>query len=103
MEHGHSPHFPHVVVGLLQISEWNAAVAALAHELHHAGFYTCIADPPPGREAVTQAWNLLASLIAEGSAQVLVDRRPCFALENDFQAINRAMGEAFLCPVPFNT
>jgi len=42
-------------------------------------------------------------LIAEGSAQVLVDRRPCFALENDFQAINRAMEEAFLGPVPFST
>ncbi len=92
-----------VVIDLLQISGWDAAVAALGHELHHVGFYACMVAPPPGGEGVAQAWDLLASLIAEGSAQVLVDRCPCFASENDFQAVNRALEDALLGPVPSST
>lgn len=89
-----------VVLDILSIPTGVWALGALAHEFHHLGVQSLLPHPSCDDPALDQALGLLVELVQEGSAQVLVDRRPCAASPEDFARVGDLLQDALAGPLP---
>ncbi|HEU68586.1 MAG TPA: hypothetical protein ENN53_05160 [Candidatus Acetothermia bacterium] len=69
-----------IVVDVLPVQSERVLVAELAHEMHHIGLNSVLAESGGDDPAEAQAWSLLRSIVLEGSAVTLVGGRRCTVL-----------------------